>query len=137
MICENRKLKDLSLAWNSLVEFNNLGVVGSFCENESELKERKTNKKHRPPELIKSKKAKKAAALLGEEENKDRIEFNTLEKVVVEGLQNFISQNTKLMHLDLSDTGLSEDMILEIVKAVNYSANLIALHLSGNPGLTI
>jgi Ran GTPase-activating protein (RanGAP) involved in mRNA processing and transport len=55
----------------------------------------------------------------------------------VEGLQNFISQNTKLMHLDLSDTGLSEDMILEIVKAVNYSANLIALHLSGNPGLNI
>jgi hypothetical protein len=41
------------------------------------------------------------------------------------------------MHLDLSDTGLSEDMILEIVKAVNYSANLISLHLSGNPGLTI
>jgi hypothetical protein len=57
MICENRKLKDLSLAWNSLVEFNNLGVVGSFCENESELKERKTHKKHRSPELVKSKKA--------------------------------------------------------------------------------
>ena len=91
MICENRKLKDLSLAWNSLVEFNNLGVVGSYCDNESELKERKTNKRHRLPQIINSNKSKKVAALLGEEESKNKVEFNTLEKIVVEGLQNFIS----------------------------------------------
>jgi len=41
------------------------------------------------------------------------------------------------MHLDLSDTGLTEDMILEIIKGVKYSQNLIGLHLSGNPGLSL
>jgi hypothetical protein len=92
LICENRKLKDLSLAWNSLVEFNNLGVVGSYCDQESELKERKTYKKHKPPEIIKSKKTKNAAVLLlGEEENKNKIEFNAIEEIVVKGLQKLIS----------------------------------------------
>ena len=39
------------------------------------------------------------------------------------------------MHLDLSECGLSSDMLLEISKAMKYSQSLIAVHISGNPGL--
>jgi len=55
---------------------------------------------------------------------------------VVENLQHFIAQNGKLIHLDLSETGLSDEMIYEIIKALNYSNSIIGLHLSGNPGLS-
>lgn len=97
-----------------------MGVVGSLCDNEKELGQRKTNKHRKLPEVQK-KQNKKLAAILGEEDAKERKEFNKVEKIVVEGLQKLISKNSKLMHLDLSDTGLSEDMILEIAKAVNVS----------------
>ncbi len=73
---------------------------------------------------------------LGAHEVKGMKEFNQLERFVVENLQNFIAQNSKLLHLDLSETGLSEDMIYEIIKALNYSNSIIGLHLSGNPGLS-
>lgn len=55
---------------------------------------------------------------------------------MTDALQTLISKNTRLVHLDLSETGLSADMILELVKAINLSKSLSVVHLSGNPGLT-
>lgn len=40
-----------------------------------------------------------------------------------------------LQHLNLSDTGLTEYIILMISKMVKASHCLLSLHLSGNPGL--
>jgi hypothetical protein len=38
--------------------------------------------------------------------------------------------------MDLSECGLSADMILAIIKSVKQTTSLLALHLSGNPGLS-
>jgi len=51
------------LGWNSLVEYNNLGAVGSLCDDEKELSLRKSYKKRKAPEVKKVNK--KLAALLG------------------------------------------------------------------------
>ena len=47
-----------------------------------------------------------------------------------------LSRNERLFHLDISECGLSADMLKEIAKAVSYAPSLLALHLSGNPGLS-
>ena len=39
-----------------------------------------------------------------------------------------------MMHLDLSSTGLSSEMLREFGTALRRAKSLISLHLSGNPG---
>ena len=39
------------------------------------------------------------------------------------------------MHLNLSDCGLTEPMLLDLSKHINQSIALLSVHLSGNPGL--
>jgi len=38
--------------------------------------------------------------------------------------------------MDLSECGLSADMILAIIKSVKKTTSLLAVHLSGNTGLS-
>ena len=40
-----------------------------------------------------------------------------------------------LQHLDLSDCGLTEQIVLDIVNVLNQNTGLVAIHLSGNPGI--
>jgi hypothetical protein len=40
------------------------------------------------------------------------------------------------MHLDLTSSGLTELIIYEITKSMRRAKSLLAIHLSGNPGLT-
>ena len=46
-----------------------------------------------------------------------------------------MADNETLLHLDLSECGLSGDMILAIAKAVKHCISLVGIHFSGNPGL--
>jgi hypothetical protein len=78
----------------------------------------------------------KLQKLLGEEPGIKRKDFNQNEKIVVDLIQHFLMSNTKLMHFDLTQCGLTSDMLLEITKAVKYTQSLVGIHLSGNPGLT-
>ena len=47
-----------------------------------------------------------------------------------------ISKNSKLYHLNLTETGLTQDIILKLIKPIKNSTSLIGIHLSGNPGIT-
>ena len=47
-----------------------------------------------------------------------------------------IKRNRKLLHLDLSCTNLSEYMLWHIGKALSRARSVIAVHLSGNYGVT-
>jgi hypothetical protein len=40
-----------------------------------------------------------------------------------------------LQHVDLSDTGLTEGILLRLSKTIKVSISLLSIHLSGNPGL--
>ena len=51
-------------------------------------------------------------------------------------LTQIISNSSQLMHLDLSNTGLSEKMMLKVIKAVKRSRSLMGVHLSGNEGMS-
>ena len=56
------------------------------------------------------------------------------EKQVLENLQGVLRSQT-LMHLDLSDCGLTEQILIQLSKSINNSMSLLSAHLSGNPGL--
>jgi len=103
------------------------------------LANRKTNRKRKdPPKESINEKDELLAKMLGEESTqrpKKKL-FNENEKKVVDLLQLMLSSNSNLMHLDLSECGLSADMLLEISRSIKFSMSLIAVHLSGNPGLT-
>lgn len=47
-----------------------------------------------------------------------------------------VTKNIKLVHLDLSETGLNAEMLVEFSKGLAVNKGLLGVHLSGNPGLT-
>jgi hypothetical protein len=96
---------------------------------------RATNQK-RKEKKEKTKAEKKMDALLGMPEKTNEKNFNDQEKEVVDLLQLMLNKNHNLRHLNLSDTGLSANMILEVSKAIKANNSILAIHLSGNPGLT-
>ena len=48
----------------------------------------------------------------------------------------FIENNKELVHLDISNSQVQEQMLRRIVDAVATSQSLMAVHFCGNPGLT-
>jgi len=60
----------------------------------------------------------------------------TLIEDVIGNLETIIKTSKELMHIDLSNTGLNEKMMLRVVKAIKMSQSLMGVHLSGNEGLT-
>lgn len=57
------------------------------------------------------------------------------EMEVAQNLCKFIKYNQNLLHVDLSNTGLTKRMLIEFGGALRKARSLICLHLSGNPGL--
>ena len=55
--------------------------------------------------------------------------------MVSKQLAKFITGNRSLLHLDLSDTGLTQLILVRLGNAINASPSLLAIHLSGNPGV--
>ena len=55
---------------------------------------------------------------------------------VADSLLRFVRIDKRLIHLDLSQTNLSEQMILNIIPGIKKSRSLMAVHFSGNPGVT-
>ena len=48
----------------------------------------------------------------------------------------FIKRNRSLLHLDLSETNLTEFMLWNIGSSLSRAKSLISIHLSGNQGIT-
>ena len=48
-----------------------------------------------------------------------------------------IKYSSKILQLDLSQTGLSREMLLEFGPALRKAKSLLSLHLSGNPGIDL
>ena len=66
---------------------------------------------------------------------KKKAKMTDEEKTVGKFLAKFISCNRSLLHLDLSDTGITSLMLVRLGNAINASPSLLAIHLSGNPGV--
>jgi RNA-binding protein YhbY len=54
---------------------------------------------------------------------------------VADCLKKFIKYNSKLLHLNIEGTGLTEYCLKEIAEALRKSRSLISIHLSDNLGL--
>ena len=67
---------------------------------------------------------------------KTNVSKNDIQTHIMVNLSNFIKYNKNLLHLDLSNTGMTEDMLWNIGTAMRRSRSMVALHLSGNPGVT-
>ena len=57
-------------------------------------------------------------------------------KVVAQNLQQLLRSDARLQHLDLSNTGLSEEVMVALISGVKTSKSLLGLHASQNPGVT-
>ena len=55
---------------------------------------------------------------------------------IITNLCRFIKYNPNLLHFDLAHTGLNEQMIWHFGNALKRAKSMVALHLSGNPGIT-
>ena len=59
-----------------------------------------------------------------------------MEDEVAANLCKFIKYNSRLLHFDLSYSGLTKRMLLPFGAALRRAKSLLCLHLSGNPGIT-
>jgi len=57
-------------------------------------------------------------------------------QVVLDSLLKFIKYNKHLIHLDLSYTHLDEPMIIALGTSLRRAKSLVAVHFTGNPGVT-
>jgi hypothetical protein len=51
-------------------------------------------------------------------------------------MSEFIKYNQNLVHLDLTSTGLNDDIINLIGISLNKAKSLCSIHLSNNPGVS-
>ena len=56
--------------------------------------------------------------------------------VAIRKICKFIKMNTKLVHLNLSSCGMTDEMLREFGTAMRRSKSMTSLHLSGNPGVS-
>lgn len=56
--------------------------------------------------------------------------------LIVQQLSKFIKHNKNLLHLDLSATGMTENMIWQLGTALKRAKSLLVIHFSDNPGVT-
>lgn len=61
--------------------------------------------------------------------------MTNLETELLACLTKLISKSEKLIHLDLSDCGLRDIVLLNLAKAFKKSLSLLSVHLGGNPGV--
>ena len=55
---------------------------------------------------------------------------------MIKNMSQFIKRNKKLLHLNLDSTFLSEYMLFHLCSCLTRSQSCLALHVSGNPGIT-
>lgn len=55
---------------------------------------------------------------------------------VIQCLNKFIRYNTRLITLNLSNTGLNGQVLVGIVQGLRHAKGLLCLHLTSNPGLS-
>lgn len=127
VIVNNKKLMFLNLSFNQM---NAKTTGGSKGARESTAEGRKDDRGQSLPENK-----------LAETTDKDRTDVFTdvlapsaLE--LVENLSVFLKHNPVLIHVDVSNTGLSEKQLWYFGKVMRRSRSLRALHLCGNPGIT-
>ena len=65
----------------------------------------------------------------------DEIIMKEQDENLIENLLKFLKNNNKLIHLDLGNIGLTKNMLKQFGPALRRAKSLIALHLSGNPGI--
>lgn len=70
------------------------------------------------------------------EEQSKALENETHSEFVTRSLGEFIRHNKQLEHLDLSNTGLSEQVFIGLVPYLKRAKSILGLHLSHNPGVS-
>ena len=58
------------------------------------------------------------------------------ETIAITTVNNLLKEGRKLIHLNLSQTNLSEHAILSMLPWIRKARSLMGIHLSGNPGIT-
>lgn len=109
----HRRLEHLDISWNSLMPKQVKVLLEKIGSN------RRLQHLNLSYNLIVDDKSKKKA-----------------QKALAGHLTTAIKRNKNLLHLDLTCTGLTPLVIMEIGLSLKRAGSLLSLHLSENPGLT-
>ncbi|CDW89852.1 UNKNOWN [Stylonychia lemnae] len=117
----NRQLSYLNISWNSMLEKNGLtmdyGNAGGARRSQEGSKDG----------LFKA--MQRQLKMKAHTNNKNDVQTN-----IMINISNFIKYNKNLLHIDLSNTGMTEDMLWNLGTAMRRSRSMVSMHLSGNPG---
>lgn len=58
------------------------------------------------------------------------------QQLIIQYFTDLIMDSHHLTHLNLSNTGLNEEIVHALLPAIKSSTSLVAVHLSSNPGIT-
>jgi len=123
-IGENKQLQYFNFSWNNLVPNSDMSVLRggpqNICKSEAEM-----------VELLLAATTKYKTLKANDSMTPEEIQYFIMAKFT-----KLIKYNKNLLHLDLSSTGLTEQMLRTIGASLNRSKSVLALHLSGNPGVT-
>jgi hypothetical protein len=64
------------------------------------------------------------------------VEWRKHNEAIVNNLSKLIKRNKRLQHINLDQTQLTEYMLFHICKSLTRATSLLAIHCSGNPGIT-
>eukprot|EP00347_Sterkiella_histriomuscorum_P014450 403360819 len=121
-IGENRQLSYLNIAWNNIIEKS--GINSDKIQGD----DNKRKSQQDASQIIKN-----AVSQEIKLKNTKSTDVNT--KIMI-SLSNFIKYNKNLLHLDISNTGMTQPMLWSLGTALRRSRSLVSIHLSGNPGVT-
>ena len=88
-------------------------------------------------ELIDEKEQGHFLTLKQKQEGMTEVALTEFNQEVLDCLSDFTKYNAKLIHLDLQKTGLSEPILRYFGKILRRAQSLRAIHLCGNPGLSV
>lgn len=121
MVRSSKHLIELDISYNELKASEMRGVISALSMNRrlqyinlswNRIKERK-------------------AIIRGAEPT----ELDLEEREIIDELGQLIKHNGKLLHLNLTQTALTKPMLMAIAGVMRRAKSLLALHLTGNPGV--
>jgi len=130
------RLEELDISWNKLCPQDFEALLKTLSKNKR-LHELNLSWNNIAQNVIVNNKMLPAAIADPFEARKRSIdEIGRYNNLMTNYLRQFIWINRKLIHVDLSNTNLSEGMIYRLLPAIKKAKTMMSIHLTGNPGAT-
>lgn len=123
---ENKRLAYINISWNKILKNTNFAPIGFEVKTELEDTRSYSSCLRAHSTMSEPGGERSSSPIKNLRSEHDQVVLDTLTTIL---------KSEKLYHIDLSELGLTSDIIGRLVPHIKYSTSLIGVHLSGNPGL--